>query len=184
MLVSVVQQSESAIIHVYPLFWISIPSTSPQSIEESSLSYTVILIIYYMSVLYIVSMVYVRHSQSPNSSNPPSFSPWVSIHLFSMSVSLFQSMSFKPKCPDCWKNDGNISHGHNMSGITTQFLSSSVPIVSSKDCASVPIRQIPSGVLANICKCLFLPLPRKPFVASADSHSINSLTMAKFKILL
>ena len=42
MLVSTVQQSESAIhIHISPLFWISFPLRSPQSTEESSLWYTV-----------------------------------------------------------------------------------------------------------------------------------------------
>lgn len=46
-------------------------------------------------------------------------------------------------------------------------------------------RQIPSGVLVNIYRCLFFPLPRKSWsVAFADSHSINILTMAKFKILM
>ena len=42
LLVSAVQQSESAVcIHISPLFWISFPFRSPQSIEQSSLSYTV-----------------------------------------------------------------------------------------------------------------------------------------------
>ena len=36
-LVSIVQQSESAThIHISPLFWISFPFTSPQSIEKNS----------------------------------------------------------------------------------------------------------------------------------------------------
>ena len=41
-LVSTVQQSESAIcIRISPLVWISFSFRSPQSIEESSLCYTV-----------------------------------------------------------------------------------------------------------------------------------------------
>ena len=40
LLVSTIQQGESAInIHKSPLFWISLPFTSPQSTEESSLCY-------------------------------------------------------------------------------------------------------------------------------------------------
>ena len=42
MLVSTVQQSESAIcVHISPLFWISFSFRSPQSPESGSLSYTV-----------------------------------------------------------------------------------------------------------------------------------------------
>ena len=41
-LVTIVQQSESAIhIHISPYFWISFPLRSPESTEESYLSYKV-----------------------------------------------------------------------------------------------------------------------------------------------
>ena len=65
-LVSAVQQSASAVrIHISPLFWISFPFRSPQSIEQSSLCYTAGS--HQISVLYIVCIC---QSQSPNSSHP------------------------------------------------------------------------------------------------------------------
>ena len=77
-LVSVVQQSEFGIcIHTSLLFWIYFPFRSPQSIEQSSLCY--IVGSYQLSILYIVSIVYIYQSQSLNSSQPPS--P-ISIHIF------------------------------------------------------------------------------------------------------
>ena len=86
-LVSTVQQSESAIrIHICPLFWISFSCRSLQSTEQSSLCYAVGS--HQLSILYIVSIVYICQSQSPNSSHIP-LSPLVSIHLFSTSVALF-----------------------------------------------------------------------------------------------
>ena len=76
LLVSAIQQSESAIrIHISPLFWISFPFKSPQSDEQSSLCYTVGS--HQLSILYIVSTVYICQSQSPNSSYP-AISPLVS----------------------------------------------------------------------------------------------------------
>ena len=87
-LVSTVQQSESAIhIHISSPFWISLPFRSPQSTEQSSLRYTVGS--HQLSILYIVLIVYMCQSQSPNSSQPPRLSPLVSLHLFFTSVSLF-----------------------------------------------------------------------------------------------
>ena len=57
-LVSTVQQSLSAIrIHISPLFWISFPFRSAQTIEQSSLCYTVGS--HQLSILYIVSIVYI-----------------------------------------------------------------------------------------------------------------------------
>ena len=67
---SAVQQTESVIhIHIPPLFWISFPFRSPQSIEQRSLCYTVCS--HQLSILYIVLIVYICQSQSPNSSYPP-----------------------------------------------------------------------------------------------------------------
>ena len=58
-LVSIVQQNESAICIIYiPSFGISFLYRSPQSIEQSSLSYTVGS--YQLSVLCIVSIVYIQ----------------------------------------------------------------------------------------------------------------------------
>ena len=71
-LVSTVRQSESA-IHLSPLFWISFPFRSPQSLEQSSLFSTVVF--HQLSILYIVSIVYACPSQSPSSSRLP-FPPW------------------------------------------------------------------------------------------------------------
>ena len=73
-LVSTVQQSESAIhIHISPLLWISFSFNSPQSIEQSSLSYTVCS--HQLSILCIVSIVYICQYQSLSSSQAP-FPPW------------------------------------------------------------------------------------------------------------
>ena len=69
-LVSAVQQSESVIhIHISTLFQILFPSRSLQSIEQSSLCYTVGS--YWLSILHIV--VCLCQSQSPSLS--PSFPP-------------------------------------------------------------------------------------------------------------
>ena len=77
-LVSTVQLSESAIrIHISSLFWISFSFRSPQSIEQSSLCYTVGS--HKLSILYIVSILYICQSQYPNSSHLPRLPPLVSI---------------------------------------------------------------------------------------------------------
>ena len=60
-------------VYIYPLFFISFPFRSPQSIEQSLLSYTVDS--HLLSILYIVSVVYICQSQSLNLS-PSSFHPW------------------------------------------------------------------------------------------------------------
>ena len=67
-------------IYVYikiPLFWISFPFRSPQCIKQSSLCYTVCS--HQLSILYIVSIVYICQSQSPNSSQPylPPWYPYI-----------------------------------------------------------------------------------------------------------
>ena len=86
-IVSTVQQSELAIrIHIPPLFWISFPFRSPQSIEQSSLCYTVAS--HQLCILYIVSKVYICQSQSPNSSHPPF--P-LGIHTFVLYACVFTS---------------------------------------------------------------------------------------------
>ena len=74
-------------ISVYPLFFqISLPVRSPQSTEQSFLCYTVSSHL----LCYIQNQQCVCQFQSPNSSHHHSpLSPLVSIHLFSMSVSLF-----------------------------------------------------------------------------------------------
>ena len=84
--VSIVQQSESAIpTHIAPLFWIFFSFRFSQGTEQSSLSY---ITDFLLPVLYIVSIVYICQPQSPNSSQTP-FPSLVSIHLFSVSMSLF-----------------------------------------------------------------------------------------------
>ena len=56
-------------------FWISFPFRSPQSIEQSSLCYTICC--HQLSLLYIVSIVYIPQSQSPHQFIPPHhFLPW------------------------------------------------------------------------------------------------------------
>ena len=78
-----VQQNESVIhIHISPLFWISFPLRSPQSTEQSSLCYTVGS--HQLSILYIVSIVYISQSQSPNLSHPTPF--LLGIHTFVLYV--------------------------------------------------------------------------------------------------
>ena len=70
-LVSIVQQSKSAVcIHITIFFQISFPFRSPQSTESPVLYSRFSLVI-----LYAVSVVYIRQSQSPNSSKPLPFLP-------------------------------------------------------------------------------------------------------------
>ena len=72
------QQSESATpIHISLLFWISFSFRSPQSIEYSSPCY--IVDSHELPASYIVSIVYIHQSQSPNSSHPsfPTSCPYV-----------------------------------------------------------------------------------------------------------
>ena len=89
-LVSAVQQSESVIhIHISTLFQILFPYRSLQSIEQSSLCYTIGS--HQLSILYIV--VYICQSKSPNSSHPP-YPTLVSMCLFSTSVSLLLSCKY------------------------------------------------------------------------------------------
>ena len=85
-LISTVQQSESVIrIHISPLFGISFPFRSPQSTEQSSLSYTVGS--HQLSILYIVSVVYM--SIPISQLIPPLHLSPLGICLFSTCVSLF-----------------------------------------------------------------------------------------------
>ena len=69
-LVSAVQQSESAIcsIHIFPYFWISFPFCSLQNIDSSLLCCTVGS--HQLSILYPVSIVHMCQPQSPPSSYP------------------------------------------------------------------------------------------------------------------
>ena len=84
-LVSGVQQSDSVIrIHVSILFQILFPFRLLQSIEQSSLCYTVGP---WLSILN--TAVCTCQSQTPNLSLPPHPSPLVTISSFSKSVSLF-----------------------------------------------------------------------------------------------
>ena len=88
--VSTVQQSESAVhIHISPIFWISFPFRSPQSIEQGSLCYTVGS--HQLSILY--TLVCICQSQSPNLSNL-AFSFW---HLYVCSLHLCLSFCFANK---------------------------------------------------------------------------------------
>ena len=119
LLVSTVQQSESAIrIHISPLFQISFPFRSPQSTEQGSRCYTVGS--HQLSILYIVSTVYMCQSPSPNSSHTPG-SP-LGVHTFvlyvcvsisalqiSSSVSFFQIPHISDSIWGClWKVLGFI----------------------------------------------------------------------------
>ena len=82
---SAIQQSESVVcIHISLLFKISFPFKSPQSIEQSSLSETEGS--QWLPVLHIASVLYICQSQSSLSSQHPA--ALLSIHLFSMSLSL------------------------------------------------------------------------------------------------
>ena len=56
------------ILHWAPLFWISFPFRSPQSMEWSCLCCSIGS--HSLSVLYVVSIVYVRQSPSPSSFHP------------------------------------------------------------------------------------------------------------------
>ena len=62
----------------HPFFWIFFPFRSPQSIVQSSLCYPVGP--HQLSILYIVSIVYIHQSQSPNLSHPPPFT--LGVHIF------------------------------------------------------------------------------------------------------
>ena len=95
-LVSTVQQSESAIhIHISPLFWISFPFRSLQSIQQSSLCYTVGS--HQLSILYIVSIVYICQSPFPNSSHSPfPLGVHTFVLYFSVSISALQISSSVP----------------------------------------------------------------------------------------
>ena len=93
-LASTAQQNESARhIHLSPPFWISLPCRTPQCIKQSSLCYT--LCSHQLSILYIVSILYMCQSQSPNSSHPTPFP--LGIHTFVLyicvSISAWQMRS-------------------------------------------------------------------------------------------
>ena len=67
-LVSTVQHNKPAVhVHTFLPFWASFLFRLPQCIEQSSLCQTVCS--HQLSVLYIVSVVFVCQSQSPNSSH-------------------------------------------------------------------------------------------------------------------
>ena len=77
-------------VDICPLFFISFPLWSLQGVSRDPCGthYVLItLIIFLLSVLFIVSIVYIR--QSPISQSFPLHSPLVSIRLFSKSVSQF-----------------------------------------------------------------------------------------------
>ena len=80
MLVPAIQQSESAIrIHIAPLFWISFPLRSPQSLKYSPLCYVVDS---QLSILHILSMVYglsrrLSSKESTCQCRRLGFDPWV-----------------------------------------------------------------------------------------------------------
>ena len=87
MSVSAVQQNESALHrHISPLFWISFPIRSPRSIEESSLGCTVGS--HQLSILYIVSTVYIWQSHYLNFSHSRLPSA-LGIHTFVLYLCLF-----------------------------------------------------------------------------------------------
>ena len=78
--------------HIYPLFMIFFPFRSPQNTEESSLGYTVCS--HQLSILSIVSIMYMSQSQSPNSSHPSTFSPLLS-NVCSLCVCLYFCFAYK-----------------------------------------------------------------------------------------
>lgn len=57
-------------VHAYPLFWISAPFRSPQSLEESRPSCAVGWVLI-RRLLYVVAGTCVRRAQPPGSSRPP-----------------------------------------------------------------------------------------------------------------
>ena len=96
-LASTAQQNASAIhAQISPPFWISLPFRSPQCIRQSSLCCTVCS--HQLSILYIVSIMYMCQPQSPNSSLPTPFP--LGIHAFVLyiyvSISAFQIRSYIP----------------------------------------------------------------------------------------
>ena len=82
-------------IYIYSLLFRFFPFRLPQSIEYSSLCYTEGF--HKLFILYIVSIAYICQSQSPNSSHLP-FPTLVSIHLFSMSGSVFLLCKYHHLC--------------------------------------------------------------------------------------
>ena len=88
-LVSTVQQSESAIrIHISPLFsdFLPIQVTTEHSVEFPELYSRFSLVTYF---IHSINNVYMSIPISQFIPPPPSFTPLVSIHLFSTSVFLF-----------------------------------------------------------------------------------------------
>ena len=83
-LVSTVQQSESGVcIHISPLFWISFPFRSPQSIEQSSLCYIQQFFICYLLYTQYQQCIYVNPNLPIHPT--PSLSP-LGVHTFVLYV--------------------------------------------------------------------------------------------------
>ena len=101
MLVSAVQKSESVIhICISPLFWISFPLGSSQSIEQSFLCYTVLI-----SYLFYTSCQQCTHVNPNLPIHPTLLAPLVSIHLFCVSISPLQ-------INQSVKNDPSFDYSH------------------------------------------------------------------------
>ena len=102
MLVSTVKQGESA-MYIYPLFF-----RFPSHLGCQRALNRVLCAIQQVLISYLCIIAYKYQSQSPNSSHL-SLSPLISIHLFSLSVSLFHSSSYSshtgllsaPPSPPC-----------------------------------------------------------------------------------
>ena len=92
MLVSTVQQSESAIgLPTSPLLWISFPFRSQHQVKFPILCSRFSLAIYF---IHSINNVYMLIPISQLTTQSPSFSSLVSVGLFSTSVSLFQGSLF------------------------------------------------------------------------------------------
>ena len=97
-LVSTDRKVNREYIYISPLFWISLPFRSPQSIEESSLCYMVFS--HQLFILYIVSIVYI--SIRISHFIPPCLTPLVCMsHLSFIIIFVFFLVQFSSVAQSC-----------------------------------------------------------------------------------
>ena len=97
-LVSTDRKVNREYIYISPLFWISLPFSSPQSIEESSLCYMVFS--HQLFILYIVSIVYI--SIRISHFIPPCLTPLVCMsHLSFIIIFVFFLVQFSSVAQSC-----------------------------------------------------------------------------------